>query len=221
MLNPRARFLGIPFEGTPGRLNAITDVRGVTVGHTTLISGEGKLRVGKGPIRTGVTAVLPRGKNSDPVFAAWHALNGCGEMTGTLWVEESGFLYGPVMITNLGVSVVRDATTGWGAKYISHWFSLPVVAETYDGSLNDIRAFMSPQEHVWHALDSARSGAVAEGNGRRNWNDLPRFQRRHWDCVSKTGEETGWLYRRRARASESWRQKESDNRWRSGRFGNH
>ena len=109
---PRARDLGVPFDGTPGPLNAITDVAGVTVGHTTLISGEGKLQVGKGPVRTGVTAVLPRGKNSmnDPVFAGWWSLNGNGEMTGTTWVEESGFLEGPVMITNThSVGVVRDA----------------------------------------------------------------------------------------------------------------
>ncbi len=99
---PRARDLGVPFDGTPGPLNAITDVPGVTVGHTRLISGEGKLEVGKGPVRTGVTAVLPRGKDSmsSPVFAGWWSLNGSGEMTGTTWVEESGFLDGPVMITN-------------------------------------------------------------------------------------------------------------------------
>ncbi len=164
-MSPRARSLGIPFDGTPGRLNAITDVAGVTVGHATLISGEGRLRVGKGPIRTGVTAVLPRGKNPEPVFAAWFTLNGCGEMTGTTWLEESGFLYGPVMITNtLSVSAVRDATIVWGSKKVSPWFSLPVVAETYDGSLNDIRGFHVKQEHVWHALNTAPSGPVAEGN---------------------------------------------------------
>src|ERR1700675_4692284 len=111
-VKPRARDLGVPFDGTPGPLNAITDVAGVTVGHTTLISGEGKLQVGKGPIRTGVPAVLPRGKDSmnNPVFAGWWSLNGNGEMTGTTWVEESGFLDGPVMITNThSVGVVRDA----------------------------------------------------------------------------------------------------------------
>ncbi len=161
----RARDLGIPFEGTPGPLNAITDVDGVTVGHTTLISGDGKLQVGQGPVRTGVTAICPRGKNPEPVFAAWFTLNGCGEMTGTIWLEESGRLHGPVMITNtLGVSVVRDATTVWGASHISPWFSLPVVAETYDGTLNDIRGFHVKQEHVWSALESASSGHVAEGN---------------------------------------------------------
>src|SRR3712207_3066557 len=112
---PRARDLGIPFDGTPGRLNAITDVPGVEVGMTTLVSGEGKLVVGKGPVRTGVTAVLPRGKDStDQVFAGWFTLNGNGEMTGTTWVEESGFLEGPVMITNThSVGVVRDAVIAW------------------------------------------------------------------------------------------------------------
>jgi L-aminopeptidase/D-esterase-like protein len=165
MPKPRARDLGIPFEGTPGKKNAITDVAGVAVGHTTLIAGKGKLRVGKGPVRTGVTAILPRGKKPEPVFAAWHTLNGCGEMTGTIWVEESGFLYGPVMITNtLNVSTVRDATITWGAKHVSFWFSLPVVAETYDGSLNDIRGQHVKPKHVWAALDSASTGAVAEGN---------------------------------------------------------
>src|SRR5574337_978762 len=165
MRKPRARDLGIPFEGTPGRWNAITDVAGVAVGHTTLISGDGKLQVGKGPVRTGVTAVRPRGEKSEPVFAAWFTLNGCGEMTGTTWLEESGFLYGPVMITNtFSVSMVRDATTLWGTSKISPWFSLPVVAETYDGSLNDIRGFHVKQEHVWSALNSASAGPVAEGN---------------------------------------------------------
>jgi D-aminopeptidase len=165
MEKPRARHLGIPFEGTPGPLNAITDVGGVVVGHTTLISGDGQLQVGVGPVRTGVTAVLPRDSNPEPVFAAWFTLNGCGEMTGTTWLEDSGFLPGPVMITNtLSVSMVRDATILWGAKKVSSWFSLPVVAETYDGFLNDIGGFHVKQEHVWSALDSASPGPVAEGN---------------------------------------------------------
>jgi D-aminopeptidase len=168
---PRARDLGIPFDGTPGPLNAITDVRGVEVGHTTLISGEGKLVVGKGPVRTGVTAVLPRGKESDdPVFAGWFSLNGNGEMTGTTWVEESGFLEGPVMITNThSVGVVRDAVIAWRVKRgkpdaSGYWWSLPVVAETYDGYLNDINGFHVHPEHVFHALSSAHSGPVEEGN---------------------------------------------------------
>lgn len=167
VIRRRARDLGIPFEGDPGKHNAITDVRGVTVGHSTIISGKGKHIVGKGPVRTGVTAVLPRGpqKSPEPVFAAWHSLNGCGEMTGTTWVEESGYLYGPVMITNtLSVSTVHRATIEWGRKNVTFWFSLPVVAETYDGSLNDIRGDHVTPKHVWHALDSATSGAVAEGN---------------------------------------------------------
>lgn len=164
MSKPRARDLGIPFEGTPGPLNAITDVAGVSVGHITLISGEGKLEVGKGPIRTGVTAIRPRGENS-LVFGAWYALNGCGEMTGTTWLEESGFLHGPVMVTNThSVGVVRDATTVWGSLKIGGVFGLPVVAETYDGFLNDINGFHIRREHAWSALDNASSGPVVEGN---------------------------------------------------------
>jgi len=169
---PRARDLGVPFDGTPGPLNAITDVAGVTVGHTTLISGEGKLQVGKGPIRTGVTAVLPRGKDSmnSSVFAGWWSLNGNGEMTGTTWVEESGFLEGPVMITNThSVGVVRDAVIQWrvshGAPDASgYWWSLPVVAETWDGWLNDTNGFHVKPEHAFHAIDTASSGPVAEGS---------------------------------------------------------
>jgi L-aminopeptidase/D-esterase-like protein len=166
---PRARDLGIPFDGTPGPLNAITDVKGIEVGHTTLISGEGKLQVGAGPVRTGVTAILPRGKGSnDPVFAGWFSLNGNGEMTGTTWIEESGFLEGPVMITNTSsVGVVRDAVIAWQLKQFSKTmqpWGLPVVAETWDGWLNDINGFHVKPQHVVDALNSARSGAVAEGN---------------------------------------------------------
>ena len=165
--NPRARDLGVPFDGTPGPNNAITDVNGVEVGHTTLISGEGKLDVGKGPIRTGVTAIHPRGKDSnDAVFAAWFTLNGNGEMTGTTWVDDSGFLNGPVMITNThSVGVVRDAVIAWKVKHGSpdmegYWWSFPVVAETWDGYLNDINGFHVKPEDAWHALDSAQSGPV-------------------------------------------------------------
>ena len=164
----RARDLGIPFEGSPGPLNAITDVPGVEVGHVTLISGKGKLVVGQGPVRTGVTAVLPRGITSvDPVFAAWFTLNGNGEMTGTTWVEESGFLEGPVMITNThSVGTVRDAVIAWqhsrGTTF-QPW-SLPVVAETYDGFLNYINGFHVHAEHVFQALDGARTGPVEEGS---------------------------------------------------------
>lgn len=165
---PRARDLGVPFDGTPGALNAITDVKGVEVGHTTLISGQGKLEVGKGPVRTGVTAIHPRGKSSnDPVFAGWFSLNGNGEMTGTTWIEESGFLEGPVMITNTSsVGVVRDAVIAWQlrqfGKTMQPW-GLPVVAETYDGWLNDISGFHVKPNHVFEALDSAKSGPVVEG----------------------------------------------------------
>ncbi len=164
---PRARDLGIPFEGTPGKENAITDVTGVEVGHATLIQGEGKLIVGKGPVRTGVTAVLPRGKkNLDPVFAAWFSLNGNGEMTGTTWIEESGELKGPVMITNThSVGVVRDAVVEWIIKRDPRvsW-SLPVVAETYDGFLNDINGFHVKKQHAFEALENAKAGKVSEGN---------------------------------------------------------
>jgi L-aminopeptidase/D-esterase-like protein len=169
---PRARDLGVPFDGTPGPLNAITDVSGVTVGHTTLISGEGKRNIGNGPVRTGVTAVLPRGIDSmmNPVFAGWWSLNGNGEMTGTTWVEESGFLEGPVMITNThSVGVVRDAVIQWRVAHgkpdpTGYWWSLPVVAETWDGWLNDINGFHVKPEHAFHAIDSAHTGAVEEGN---------------------------------------------------------
>src|SRR5438552_4280534 len=163
---PRARDLGVPFDGTPGPLNAITDVAGVTVGHSTIIQGQGKLVVGQGPIRTGVTAILPRGaSNGDPVFGGWFTLNGNGEMTGTTWLEESGFLAGPVMITNThSVGVVRDAVIEWLVrKGFEFDWSLPVVAETWDGALNDINGFHVTKENVFAALDSAR-GAVAEGN---------------------------------------------------------
>jgi D-aminopeptidase len=165
---PRARDLGIPLDGAPGRWNAITDVAGVEVGHTTLIRGSGKLVVGQGPVRTGVTVVVPRGKDSaDPVFAGWFSLNGNGEMTGTTWVEESGFLEGPVAITNThSVGVVRDAIIAWQVRrgLLYQAFSLPVVAETYDGYLNDVNGFHVQAEHVWAALEAAASGPVAEGN---------------------------------------------------------
>jgi D-aminopeptidase len=167
----RARDLGVPFDGTPGPLNAITDVAGVLVGQTTLIEGSGKLLVGMGPVRTGVTAVLPRGAASMQQFsfAGWFSENGNGEMTGTTWVEESGFLEGPVLITNThSVGVVRDAVIAWRVAHgppdaTDSWWSLPVVAETWDGWLNDINGFHVKPAHVFHALDSARSGPVEEG----------------------------------------------------------
>jgi len=168
----RARDLGIPFEGTPGKFNAITDVPGVEVGYTTLISGEGKLEVGKGPVRTGVTAILPRGHASlnDPVYAGFFSLNGNGEMTGTAWVDESGFLEGPIIMTNThSVGVARDAVIAWrvnhgAADKTGYWWSLPVVAETWDGWLNDINGFHVKPEDVWRALDSAHGGALQEGS---------------------------------------------------------
>ncbi len=166
----RARDLGIPFEGTPGKLDAITDVPGVEVGYTTLISGEGKLEVGKGPVRTGVTAILPRGHASlnDPVYAGFFSLNGNGEMTGTAWVEESGFLEGPIVITNThSVGVARDAVIAWRVKQgtgSQTLWSLPVVAETWDGWLNDINGFHVKPEDVWHALDTAHDGPIEEGS---------------------------------------------------------
>jgi D-aminopeptidase len=168
---PRARDLGVPFDGAPGPLNAITDVKGVEVGHATIISGDGPLKVGVGPVRTGVTAVLPRGKDSkDAVFAGWFTLNGNGEMTGTTWVEESGFLDGPVMITNThSVGVVRDAVIAWKIKrgepdQEGFWWSLPVVAETWDGYLNDVNGFHVKQQDALRALDTAHPGPVEEGN---------------------------------------------------------
>jgi D-aminopeptidase len=165
----RARDLGVPFEGTPGELNAITDVRGVEVGQTTLIEGEGRLVVGKGPVRTGVTAILPLGKDNlnTAVPAAVFSFNGNGELTGSAWVEESGFLEGPVLLTNThSVGVVRDAVVEWGTRKFpdSANFSLPVVGETWDGELNDIDGFHVKKEDVFAALDGAASGAVVEGN---------------------------------------------------------
>ena len=164
----RARDLGVPFDGTPGPLNAITDVAGVTVGATTLIRGEGALKTGEGPVRTGVTVILPRGTSSnDPVSAGGFSLNGNGEMTGTTWVEESGFLEGPVALTNThSVGTVRDSMIAWGLKHdaLKQPWSLPVVAETWDGWLNDINGFHVKPDDVFAALDSAKGGPVAEGN---------------------------------------------------------
>jgi D-aminopeptidase len=168
----RARDLGVPFSGTPGKRNSITDVPGVEVGYTTLISGDGKLKVGDGPVRTGVTAIIPRGHDSlnDPVYAGYFSLNGNGEMTGTAWLDESGFLEGPIVITNThSVGVARDAVIAWRIKHgvpdtTGYWWSLPVVAETWDGWLNDINGFHVKPEHVFHALDTAHSGVIEEGS---------------------------------------------------------
>ncbi len=166
---PRARAIGIPFEGKTGPYNAITDVKGVEVGYSTIISGQGKNIRGKGPIRTGVTAILPRGRNNNPVFANWYTLNGNGEMTGTTWITESGFLEGPIMITNTNsVGVVRDAVLKWYVKTgwykEDFWYTYPVVAETYDGFLNDIYGFHVKEEHAIEALNSAKTGPIQEGN---------------------------------------------------------
>jgi len=164
---PRENDLKLPIGGVPGPLDAITDVSGVEVGQTTLISGSGKLVVGQGPVRTGVTVVHPRGKaNADPVFAAWFTLNGNGEMTGTTWVQESGYLEGPIGITNThSVGVVRDAIIKWEVtqkNVLQPWW-LPVVAETYDGNLNDINGFHVKEDHVLSALNSAAGGLPKEG----------------------------------------------------------
>lgn len=168
----RARELGITIGRlSPGPLNAITDVPGVAVGHTTLISGEGPLVVGQGPVRTGVTVILPRGRRTadDPVFAGSHALNGNGEMTGLAWIAEAGLLESPIAITNThSVGVVRDALISYQARQSSDplaisW-SLPVVAETYDGVLSDINGMHVKPEHVFAAMDTAQGGSVAEGS---------------------------------------------------------
>ena len=169
---PRARDLGVPFVGATGEFNAITDVEGVEVGYSTIISGEGDNVLGKGPVRTGVTAIFPRGKAKkfSPVFANWYSLNGNGEMTGTTWVTESGFLETPIMITNTNsVGVVRDAVLKWYVdndwyKGEDWWYTYPVVGETYDGFLNDIYGFHVKEEHVLEAIENAKGGKIAEGN---------------------------------------------------------
>ena len=160
MKSPRARDLGIPFQGTPGKYNTITDVNGITVGYSTIIEGESA--------RTGVTIIHPRGKdNHDPVFAAWFPFNGNGEMTGSAWVEEGGFLEGPIGITNThSVGVVRDAIIEWQVQnnaLFQKW-SCPLVTETADGWLNDMNGFFVKPAHVWEALENAESGPIAEGS---------------------------------------------------------
>lgn len=163
----RARDLGIPFEGTTGSLNAITDVDGLEIGYCTLISESGLGKRKQVPVRTGVTAVLPRGRDSLdlPVLGGWFSLNGCGEMTGTAWMDESGFLFGPVMITNTcSVGVVRDAVVEWANNRNLKGIYLPVVAETWDGYLNDIFGLHVKREHAFEALEGAKGGPVVEGN---------------------------------------------------------
>jgi L-aminopeptidase/D-esterase-like protein len=167
----RARDLGVPFEGVPGRHNAITDVVGVEVGHSTIIRGEGPLEVGKGPVRTGVTTIFPLGRAAtDAVVAGYYALNGTGEMTGAILIDEHGLLFGPIAITNtLSVGTVSQAVVAWSLEHVSdpidlYARTLPTVAETWDGPLNDIYGFHVKQEHVFAALDGASAGPVAEGN---------------------------------------------------------
>jgi len=162
---PRGRELGIPFPGPAGPLNAITDVAGVAVGHVTLVEGEGKLVPGKGPIRTGVTAILPRPRgNWDPVFAATFNLNGNGDMTGINWIKESGFMEGPILLTGThSVGTVRDAAIQWQLKNGREFvFTYPIVAETFDG-LNDANGEHVKPAHAFQALDRARPGVVEEG----------------------------------------------------------
>ena len=164
--NPRARDLGIPFVGIPGPLNAITDVGGVEVGHITLFTGNGALQVGKGPVRTGVTVIHPRGKASvEGVFGGWFTLNASGEMTGTTWLQERGLIEGPIGITNThSVGVVRDAAVAWMVQkgWTADWHA-PVVAETYDGALNDINGFHVTRDHAIEAMRNATTGPVVEG----------------------------------------------------------
>ena len=169
---PRARDLGVPFNGITGKNNSITDVKGVEVGYSTIISNKGKNIIGKGPVRTGVTAIFPRGRSKkfSPVYANWYSLNGNGEMTGTTWVTESGFLETPIMITNTNsVGVVRDAVLKWYVdtdwyKGEEWWYTYPVVGETYDGFLNDIYGFHVKEENVREAISNASGGRIDEGN---------------------------------------------------------
>ncbi len=168
---PRARDLGIPFDGITGTNNAITDVPGVEVGYKTLITGSGELKVGKGPVRTGVTVILPKGKTDASYPAAWFSLNGDGELTGLPYIEDFGTGYGPIGITNTNsVGIVKDAIGEWSFKkfskgdFVDFSFGLPVAGETWDGVLNDINGFHVKKEHVFEALDQAKSGKIAEGN---------------------------------------------------------
>jgi len=163
----RARDLGVPLDGTPGPLDAITDVRGITVGHTTIVRGTGRLTMGKGPVRTGVTTIFPRGRDDlSPVFAGWFSMNGNGEMTGTAWLDDYGLLFYPIAITNTNsVGTVRDALIEWGASRLPDALHccLPVVAETWDGDLSDIFGFHVTKAHVFDAIAAAKGGPVAEG----------------------------------------------------------
>ena len=168
---PRARDIGIPFDGTTGKFNAITDVAGVEVGYSTIISGNGELIPGKGPVRTGVTVILPKGKTGQNYAAAWYSLNGDGELTGIPFIEDYGFGYGAIGITNTNsVGIERDAIGEWNYKKFSQGdaddfsFGLPIVGETWDGMLNDINGYHVKKEHVWEALNKAHGEKISEGN---------------------------------------------------------
>ena len=225
---PRARDLGVPFTGKPGPWNAITDVPGVEVGEVTLISGAGKHQRGIGPVRTGVTAILPRGKlaPTDAVFAGWFTLNGNGEMTGTTWVDESGLMFGPVMITNTeSVGVVRDAVIAWSLERyrvdLSDTWQLPVVAETSDDWLNDMDGFHVKAEHAFAALDTAKSGPVAEGNvGGGTGMICYEFKGGTGTASRTVADELRAVRGRRAGAVEFWPARTADHRRSAGRPGN-
>jgi D-aminopeptidase len=168
---PRARDLGVPFDGTPGPRNEITDVPGVAVGHATIVRGDGRLEVGKGPVRTGVTVVLPRGKDvATPVFAGSSVINGNGEVTGLAWVRDSGFLESAIALTNThAIGAVHEGMIRWrlahgGPDADGYAWSTPVVGETWDGFLNDVNGFHVRPERVGEALDAAANGPVAEGS---------------------------------------------------------
>lgn len=166
---PRARDLGVLFEGNTGTYNSITDVKGVSVGHSTIIVGDGQNKLGQGPIRTGVTAIFPSGKKKKPLFANWYSLNGNGEMTGTTWITESGFLETPIMLTNtFSVGTVSQATLKWMVDTSwsedDWWWAFPVVAETYDGFLNDIYGFHIKEKNVLEAINNISTTQVEEGN---------------------------------------------------------
>ena len=189
MTKSRGRTLGLDFPGTPGTDNAITDVAGVAVGYTTVIEGEGALQPGTGPVRTGVTAILPKGHNPQPhpVWAGAYALNGNGEMTGTHWIHDGGYLIGPVCITNThSVGIVHHAAVRWIIETYretwgeEHLWAMPVVAETYDGVLNDINGQHLTESHALDAMRSAKPGACVRGQRRwRYRHDLLRIQGRY------------------------------------------
>jgi D-aminopeptidase len=216
---PRARDLGVPFEGTTGPWNAITDVAGVEVGHATLIAGEGAREIGKGPIRTGVTAIFPLGKEGRRgVPAGWFSLNGAGEITGVVVIDEFGMSYGPIMITNtVSIGTVRDATIKWcvGERTDSaELFSciVPIVTETWDGALNDTYGFHVREKHVLDAINSASTGPVEEGNvGGGTGMITYAFKGGDWHGFACSARETGWSHRGCSGAGESWHAAPAEN----------